>query len=153
MNMYYIGDKVKIKNLTDVSGEKIADRKNGDPTIWTKRKATTAGSTAIIVDKMYSEARKLNLYLVQLEENGYVPSQYYCDDDFSPYTEETVSYITETQISENLVIARLYEVKGDQKTEIGNGHGHIFHDGALGIAQATSYAFKKLYTEMNGGSL
>ena len=31
------------------------------------------------------------------------------------------------------------------------GHGHIIHEGAMGIAQASAYALKKIWQKMEGG--
>ncbi|MBQ7873736.1 MAG: hypothetical protein IJ306_01045 [Oscillospiraceae bacterium] len=44
----------------------------------------------------------------------------------------------------NVVIAKM-NVNGK---EIARGHGHVIHTGDLGIAQATSYAFKKIYDQI-----
>jgi hypothetical protein len=56
-------------------------------------------------------------------------------------------------VADNVVIAVLYAVVGDTKTEIARGHGHIMHEGVLGIAQASSYALKRIYMDLNGGSI
>lgn len=52
-----------------------------------------------------------------------------------------------------MVVAKFIETKGDTETELGRGHGHMIHEGALGIAQASSYALKKIFEKMNGGTL
>lgn len=44
----------------------------------------------------------------------------------------------------NVVIVRM-NVNG---VEIARGHGHVIHGGDLGIAQATSYAFRKIYEQI-----
>jgi hypothetical protein len=64
---------------------------------------------------------------------------------------ERATYSYEFDFAENLVIARLYEHKGESKKMIARGHGHIFHDGALGIAQAGSYALKRIYKFLEDG--
>lgn len=62
---------------------------------------------------------------------------------------DNVTYDIKFEYLENLVVARLYEKHEDGwNNEISKGHGHIFHDGALGIAQAASYALKKLYQKL-----
>ena len=62
---------------------------------------------------------------------------------------DNVTYTFNFDYLENLVVARFYEVYEDgTQFEIAKGHGHIFHDGALGIAQAASYALKKLYQNL-----
>lgn len=59
-------------------------------------------------------------------------------------------YTYEIEHVDNTVVARLYEVKGDVKTEIAIGHGHIMHEGVLGVAQAASYALKRIYMNLGG---
>lgn len=58
------------------------------------------------------------------------------------------TYTYEFDYLETVVTARLYEVVGDVKTQIAIGHGHIIHDGALGIAQAASYALKRIWLSL-----
>ena len=53
-------------------------------------------------------------------------------------------------IGDRVRVKEYYEIKDNQKTEIAKGHGHIFHEGVLGIAQAASYALKKLYQKLGG---
>ena len=67
--------------------------------------------------------------------------------------DDNVTYCHEFDYLENVVVARFYEIRNDVKTEIGRGHGHIIHEGAIGIAQASSYALKRLFENLNGGSL
>lgn len=47
-------------------------------------------------------------------------------------------------IDKGLAICRMY----NGVTLIAQGHGHIFHDGNEGIAQAVSYGFKRLYEKI-----
>lgn len=49
------------------------------------------------------------------------------------------------QVTDNLVIGVIYEIQHGVKTEVARGHGHIIHAGALGIVQATSYAFREAW--------
>ena len=49
--------------------------------------------------------------------------------------------------AEKVVAVELVEVDGDDEETVARGHGHILHDGAEGIAQAASYACKKLWFE------
>ena len=53
-------------------------------------------------------------------------------------------------IAQNVVIASLFEVEAPNMRPIAKGHGHIIHEGANGIAQAASYACKKLYENLDG---
>lgn len=53
-------------------------------------------------------------------------------------------------IASNVVIATLYEVTEDTKSPLAKGHGHMIHEGELGVVQAASYACKKLYESLGG---
>ena len=57
------------------------------------------------------------------------------------------------QAGNDVVTAVMYEIVGDVEREIDRKHGHIIHHGAIGFAQAASYAMKKIYIGMNGGKL
>lgn len=152
--MFYIGDKVRVKSLDEVAKERIADRSRGDHATWTKRKVDTAGETGVIADKMYSEATDRHLYSVKIDGNDFVSAHFYTEDDLELFVEEDkVSYSVDTQVLENIVVGIIYEVRGDEYTEVTRGHGHIIHEGAFGIAQATSYAYKKAWEKMNGGNI
>jgi hypothetical protein len=69
---------------------------------------------------------------------------------------EKVSYEYEFEYLDNLVVAKLFETYGDDspiRKELARGHGHIIHEGAKGIAQAASYALKKIYEKLNDGKI
>lgn len=138
---FNIGDRVKVKEYNDIP-EGIKNKGFGK----------SAGKVGEIVDVMYSNANDYFIYRIKFD--GYDrPSK----TDFPEGTLDLISeldqatYTYEFEYLENVVVARLYEIKGDEKTEIGKGHGHIFHDGAFGIAQAASYALKKIAVALNGG--
>ena len=65
--------------------------------------------------------------------------------------EEKHEYRFDFFYDDNVVIVSMFD--GDVLIE--RGHGHIIHSGADGIAQAASYAMKKLWAKMNdkGGDL
>ena len=99
-----------------------------------------------VADKFRSQSGQF-AYMVELETGT---KMLYGEDELSFYKKAT-EYTYEIERVENVVIARLYEVEGDIKTELAVGHGHIFHEGALGVAQAASYALKKIYEKIGGG--
>jgi hypothetical protein len=91
-------------------------------------------------------------YKVQFDGNSGASSCLYKEDELTAWGGQP-EYIHEIEYLENLVVARLYEVKDGEKLEIAKGHGHIFHEGAYGVAQAASYALKRICDDLNGGSL
>ena len=135
MKEFNIGDRVRVREFKDLPKD-----------MQTKGISRIVGSDGVIIDKMWSGARGCTVYRLHLD--GYsVPSRVdFLDDSFDLISElEQATYEYEFEYAENLVIARLYEVKADSRKMIARGHGHIFHDGALGIAQASSYALKRIY--------
>ncbi len=135
---FNIGDRVRIRGREDLP----------EP-MKTKAISRITGMDGVIIDKMWSNARGCDIYKIHLDEYA-VPSKVdFLEGSFDLISElEQATYTFEFENAENLVIARMYEVKGDHKKMIARGHGHIFHDGALGIAQAASYALKKLYQKL-----
>lgn len=57
-------------------------------------------------------------------------------------------YDASVQITDTIVIGVIYEIQHGVKTEVARGHGHIIHAGALGIVQATSYAFREAWRSL-----
>lgn len=61
-------------------------------------------------------------------------------------------YWHETTYLDGLVLVVLYEDGGeDGPRELARAHGHIIHEGAEGIAQATSYAMRLIWFKIHGG--
>jgi hypothetical protein len=136
--MFNIGDRVIVKDYDDMPEEM---RTNGISRV--------AGKAGVIIDKMHSEAKGSTVYRVHLD--GYAkPSRVDYIEDIL-IEESATTYGFEFDYAENLVSARFYSIKGEKKCLIARGHGHVFHDGELGIAQAASYALKRIYMTLNGG--
>ena len=112
----------------------------------------SCGGIGTIVDRMASDKTGKCYYKVHFEGRVKADSCLYKGEDLT-VCEVTPEYIYEFEYPENLVVARLYQVIGDKKIEICKGHGHVFHDGAYGVAQAASYALKKIAESLAGGTL
>lgn len=106
----------------------------------------------IINDIMFSHRFKENLYEVRSEDDGdYFMGKFVADDLESAPMARDFSMDIKIDIVQNIVIATLYEDCGDSiKKPLRRGHGHIIHDGELGIAQAASYACRRLYESLGG---
>lgn len=140
---FNIGDRVRVKRYEDIPSE-----------VRHKGMSKQSGNDGEIVDILWSGANDRYVYTIHFD--GYDrPSQTLfvgeAIDLVSELDKPTYSY--EFEFLENLVVARLYEIVGEQKYEVARGHGHIFHDGINGIAQAASYALKKIYEKLNGGEV
>ena len=137
---FYIGDKVRGRPFEKIP-EEIRSRGLGK----------SAGREGEIVDIMYSNAKECNVYKIHFDDDASCSRTEFPEGSFDLISDlEAPTYTYEFEYLENLVVARLYEVTEDSKTEIAKGHGHIFHDGVLGIAQAASYALKKIYYKLDG---
>lgn len=137
---FNIGERVKVKPYDLLPNE-----------MKSKGISRITGEEGEIIDKLYSNAKGCTIYKIKLD-NYAVPSRVdFIEGSFDLIIEEPTAYTFEFEYAENLVIARMYEVKAESKKLITRGHGHIFHDGALGIAQAASYAMKRIYKFLEGG--
>jgi hypothetical protein len=104
-----------------------------------------------IVDKLYSEAKGGYFYKIRMDGSNKPSSVDFIDGSFEAFMDDPipVDYVHEFEYLENLVIARFYEVYEDgTKVEVARGHGHIIHEGILGVAQASSWALKKIYEKV-----
>ena len=140
INFYDIGTRVKIKAYEDIPTESR-----------TKGGARLCGKVGTIVDKLYSNCIESFVYIIKFDDFDIPSKKMWTEDCFEHYTEVATTYHYEFDILNDVVVAKFYETKGDVKTEIERGHGHIIHEGAKGIAQASSYALKKIFEKMNGG--
>jgi hypothetical protein len=104
------------------------------------------GRDGVVIDKMFSEAKKAFFY--EIETSGY--SVLLEEDDIEMFASKK-EYQVETQIADNVVIGIIFEIDGDQKTEVCRGHAHIIHEGAEGIAQACAYAYKRAFMQIDSG--
>ena len=138
---FNIGDRVRVRKYEDIS-EELRNRGLGK----------SAGRDGEIVEILWSNAKDTYVYRIHFDECDTPSRTDFVEGTFDLVSElDKSTYSYEFEFLENLVIARLYENVGDQKYEVARGHGHIFHDGIKGIAQAASYALKKIYEELNGG--
>ena len=135
--IYNIGDRVVIRAYEDIPSESR-----------TRAMGRLCGKKGTITDKLYSECFDGFVYAIKFDDFELTSKKLWTEDCFNMLTEIPVRYEYEFDYLDNVVVAKFYEVKGDTKTEIERGHGHIIHEGALGIAQASAYALKKIWQKM-----
>lgn len=110
-----------------------------------------SGEIGEIADIMYSTASGKYIYRVQFDGQATTD---FTEEALELLQEESVSYRFETDFADNVVVVIMYEDYEDGTSEeVGRGHGHIIHEGALGIAQATSYAMYRLYKRLEENNL
>lgn len=139
---FKIGERVIVKPFEDIPE---ADR--------TKGMGRVAGEKGEIVDKLYSEVKGCNVYKVHLDGYGRESACLFTERCLWLSRETEADYYYDIVYENNLAVVRMIESKDGEEREIAKGHGHIFHDGAYGIAQAVSYAMKRIAEELGGGSL
>ena len=107
----------------------------------------------VIIDKLSSATRQDYMVYILQVDGIQQPVQTVGDDlEGIAYTEKTFSF--DINLLDGVVVAIMYEEYEDgRKVELCRGHGHQIHRNAVGLAQAASYAMKRLYTSMNGDRL
>lgn len=150
MNEFNIGDRVRAKDYTEISDTNKAKSIKETPYKWNQGKARLSGEEGLIVDKLYSEAHSRFIYFVHFDGYDRASHAQFDAASLELIKDEPVTYCHEFEYLDNVVLCRFYEIKGDEKTEIMRGHGHIIHEGSLGIAQASAYALKKIWLKMEG---
>lgn len=138
---FNIGDQVRVKPFDKIP-EGIRSRGLGK----------SAGRVGKIVDVVYSNAKGKTVYKILFDRDVHVSRTDFEEGMIIPAdAPEEVRYEYEFDYLEKVVVARLYEVSGDTKVEVAKGHGHIIHGGVYGIAQAASFALKRIYYALKEG--
>lgn len=103
-----------------------------------------------VIDVLHSSKYGCEMYEVSNPDDLTVYGVYPPDDlELIPEKKE-YSMEIKIDIAENVVIATLYEMTADTKGVVAKGHGHLIHEGDIGIAQAASYACMRLYKSFGG---
>lgn len=135
-------------NINDIVRIKIDDL---PAEAQTQKMKNLEGKEAEIIDRLYSETAQAYFYAIRLTGAKTIPSMFFPEAALELVEDEPAEYLHEIEYLDNLVLVRFYEVKDGKQTEIARGHGHIIHTGAAGIAQATSYAMKRIWGQLGGG--
>lgn len=139
---FNIGDRVRIKRYEDL------------PESLGRGCAKLCGKDGEIIDKLWSGANGCTVYKIHLDGYDRPSSIYFPSNAIDLVSElDKKSYAYEFQYLDNVVVAKFYELGDDYKEEIARGHGHIIHEGKIGIAQAASYALKKILQKLSENNL
>lgn len=109
------------------------------------------GKEGIIEDKLYSHKLDDWMYTIKFDDSGVPYARPIAGDDLEAVEEEKTYRWEVFQADTNVVTAVMYEVVNGVEREVDRKHGHVIHNGAIGFAQAASYAMKRIYIGMNGG--
>lgn len=106
-------------------------------------KAETIG---IVTDIWSSMAQSRAMYEVAYESNG--NKGLYAEDqlELAPIP---ISYSWEAHIDGNVAVVTMNATQGDKTWVYSRGHAHIIHDGEVGMAQAISYAARRMFESLD----
>ena len=108
---------------------------------------TQNGYVGTVEDILVSRRKETFAYVVKFDGHPEMDALY-SENSLEEFVEH-VTYGYEIECLENIVLVRLFELRGESKTKIARGHGHIIHEGALGVAQAASYALKRIFFDIS----
>lgn len=117
---FQIGDRVKIPSKQDVCGN-VTD-------IW----------SSMVQDR--------TMYEVTCEGTGY--KGMYAEAQLEPAPIPT-KYSFEAVIDGNCAVVTMNATQGEKSWVYARGHAHILHNGEVGMAQAVSYAAKRMFESLD----
>ena len=117
---FQLGDRVKIPSKQDV--------------------------IAVVDDIWCSMTKEKPIYEVTYESNG--NKGMYAEDqlELAPIPTE---YSWEAHIEGNVAVVVMNATQGDKTWVYARGHAHILHDGEVGMAQAISFAAKRMFESLD----
>lgn len=101
---------------------------------------------AVISDIWSSLAQDKTMYEVTHESNG--TKGLYAENQLEPAPLPT-SYSFESQIDGNVAVVVMTATQGEKTWVYARGHAHILHDGEVGLAQAISYAARRMFEALD----
>lgn len=105
-----------------------------------------ANKIAIVKDIWSSLANAVLVYAVENEDDGYCGM--YAEDqlELAPLP---IDYSFEAHIDGNVAVVTMTAKQGDRTWIYARGHAHIIHDGEVGLAQAVSYAARRMFETLD----
>lgn len=136
---FNIGERVRVKPYENLPEQ-----------MKSRGMARLCGKDGEIVDKLWSGAKSCTVYKIHFDGADRPSSLDFLTKSIDLVSElDKKSYAFEFDYLDKVVVVRYYEIGEDSKTEIARGHGHIIHEGEIGIAQAASYALKRIYQSIS----
>ena len=105
-----------------------------------------ANKVGIVSDIWSSMAKAMVMYAVENESDGYCGMYSEHQLKLEPLP---IDYTFEAHIDGNVAIATMIATQGDKTWIYARGHAHIIHDGAIGLAQAISYASRRMFESLD----
>ena len=101
-----------------------------------------ANKIGTVSDIWSSLAKATVMYAVENEDDGYCGM--YGEDQLEPAPLPT-DYRFEAHIDGNVAVVTMIATQGEKTWIYARGHAHILHDGEAGMAQAVSYAARRMF--------
>lgn len=120
---FQIGDRVKVPSKSNKIGT-VSD-------IWT------------------SLAKAMVMYAVENEDDGHCGM--YAENQLEP-APLPIDFSFEAHIDGNVAVVTMNATQGDKTWVYARGHAHIIHDGDVGMAQAVSFAAKRMFETLDKAS-
>lgn len=105
-----------------------------------------ANKTGIVSDIWSSLAKAVVMYTVENEDDGYCGM--YSEDQLEPAPLPT-TYSFGAHIDGNVAVVTMNATQGEKSWVYARGHAHILHDGEVGMAQAISYAARRMFESLD----
>jgi hypothetical protein len=100
----------------------------------------------IVCDIWSSLAKAVLMYAVENEDDGYCGM--YAEDqlELAPLP---IDFSFEAHIDGNVAVVTMNATQGEKTWVYARGHAHIIHDGEVGLAQAVSYAARRMFETLD----
>lgn len=105
-----------------------------------------ANKIGTVSDIWSSLAKAVLMYAVENEDDGYFGM--YSEDQLEPAPLPT-DYSFEAHIDGNVAVVTMIATQGEKTWVYARGHAHILHDGEVGMAQAISFASKRMFESLD----
>ena len=99
----------------------------------------------IVTDIWHSLAQSKLMYAVNLEGGN---CGLYAEEQLEP-APIPITYTWEAHIDGNVAVVTMNAKQGDKEWVYARGHAHIIHDGEAGMAQAVSYAARRMFESLD----
>ena len=100
----------------------------------------------IVADIWQSFASQVRMYTVRDEDDGHCAM--YSETQLEP-APLPIEYSFEAHIDGNVAVATMTAIQGEKEWVYARGHAHIIHDGPVGLAQAISYASRRMFEALD----
>ena len=105
-----------------------------------------ANKVGTVADIWSSLAKAMIMYAVENEDAGYCGM--YAEDQLEPAPLPT-TYTFDAVIDANVAVVTMTAHQGNRTWIYARGHAHILHDGEVGMAQAVSYAARRMFETLD----